>query len=276
MPAKGFLDLAPEVRNMIYTEALTTPLGIGPDLRRGAVRSIAYPGHHFGFAAAGILLANRQISQEACDILYGQNTFVFSQTRSYEPEKGDHPSDFKMILLWFKWIGHNNRRRLRHVVFQLDQELVLPIFSEVPTQNDKWLVALCLFMAQTLSTLDDLTVFKARPLRHWRPASREYWRHSHCIDIDDHDFLDAMGSLSTRMLCLPSHKILFGATHGFQYWERVFEVGNHITENAARYLATRLRLGRLEDLSPATRSDLETVLTPNARSSDGMASTNPY
>ncbi|MCJ1367881.1 hypothetical protein MMC16_007017 [Acarospora aff. strigata] len=95
-----FLDLGPEVRKKILKEALIREYLIRPYYNNGSLETTE-PNVQNPNYETSLLLASKQINQEAADVLYGHNIFIFTQPRP--------------ALWFFRHIGPSNLSKLRRV-----------------------------------------------------------------------------------------------------------------------------------------------------------------
>jgi hypothetical protein len=118
---RSFLELSPEIRNIIYTYCLYGDQGnIGVCRSANAFpKAVGDSAPHTHFSV-GFLRVCRQISQEATSVFYGLNKFTIGPFSTREdgifPLLDEDPGrDLEDATAFFDRLGHNNLASLRHV-----------------------------------------------------------------------------------------------------------------------------------------------------------------
>ncbi|KAH0556403.1 hypothetical protein GP486_005676 [Trichoglossum hirsutum] len=111
----NFLDLPPEIRQMIYRELLIPGLVI-PYRSRGSGQGL--------LQGTGLLLTSRQISQEACAVLYSCNRFYLFAFASGYPL-------LDSVSVFLNSIGPSNRSLIRRLSLDFSTAL-RRFFDDVP------------------------------------------------------------------------------------------------------------------------------------------------
>ncbi|KAI9865682.1 MAG: hypothetical protein M1813_002140 [Trichoglossum hirsutum] len=124
----NFLALPPEIRQMIYHELLTSHC-IQP-LRPKAWGHMMLPGQRF-LPGSGLLLTSRQVSREACAVLYGYNRFHLC-TRSEYVDCDECPR-FTNAYEFLNAIGPSNRSLIRWLIVDWAEE-VMDVFNDTSDQ----------------------------------------------------------------------------------------------------------------------------------------------
>lgn len=137
----GFLDLPGEIRNQIYSNlylhpGIIYPLNFITARRQGYQPNLFRNWHPQPALCFDLLLTCHQIHDEACDILYGRNTFRFISERENAPNDG-----YSCVRHFMDTIGQDNRQRVRHVEMELNTDAKADAFSSLQdsTSQESWL-----------------------------------------------------------------------------------------------------------------------------------------
>lgn len=109
-PKKGFMDLPPEIRDMVYKDLLkgTDWVTLIPISARSQVRTMVSRPMAENNIHTGIMYCSKTTNREATEFLYRKNTFYFSC-----PRGGPGDQNWRRVFAWLNKIGPANRSHLR-------------------------------------------------------------------------------------------------------------------------------------------------------------------